>query len=256
MGRLPAAALLLTALAALPLGAQDFRWSGRVASGGTLEIKGVNGEIRATPSASGQVEVTADKRARRSDEASVRVEVLEHAGGVTICAVYPTPRNAARQNRCAPGDDGHMSVRDNDVSVNFAVRVPAGVAFAARTVNGEVEAEDLRSDVVARTVNGNVDVSTTGRADARTVNGSIGVAMGRPTGDLEFQTVNGSITIAVDGELDADLDAQTVNGGIESDFPMTISGRMNRRHIRATIGAGGPDLFVKTVNGGIRIRRR
>src|SRR5579864_9508889 len=82
-----AAVLFTTSLAA---SAQDFRWHGSIAQGASIEIKGVNGDIVADPAVSGEVEVTAEKHARRSDPASVRIEVVPHAGGVTICAVYPS----------------------------------------------------------------------------------------------------------------------------------------------------------------------
>ena len=44
--------LFLAALAAVaaPLAAQDFKWSGAVASGKTLEIRGINGSVRAVAS--------------------------------------------------------------------------------------------------------------------------------------------------------------------------------------------------------------
>src|SRR5687767_1944733 len=45
----------------------EFRWSGQVASGRTVEIKGVNGDVRAEASSGGEVEVVATKSARRSD---------------------------------------------------------------------------------------------------------------------------------------------------------------------------------------------
>src|SRR6185436_19356293 len=125
-------------LAGSPAAAQgDFQWAGALSSGQKLEIKGVNGSIRASASGSGQAEVTATKESRRSNAAAVRIEVVPHAGGVTICAVYPDV--AGREpNRCGPGDEGRMSTRDNDTVVHFDVRVPYGVAFVGRTVNGEV----------------------------------------------------------------------------------------------------------------------
>src|SRR2546422_4855498 len=62
-----------------------------------------------------------------------------------------------------------MNVRDNDVTVDFTVRVPAGVRFLGKTVNGEVEAAVGSSDVEAITVNGSIRISTTGYAEAQTV---------------------------------------------------------------------------------------
>ncbi len=246
-----AAALLLGG----PLAAEDFQWHGRVGAGKTVEIKGVNGAIDAAAASGDEVEVTATKKGRRSDPGSVRIEVVEHAQGVTICAVYPDVDG--RRNECRPGDGGHMSTRDNDVDVHFTVRVPRGVAFAPRTVNGDVEAEGLDGDVSVRTVNGSIQVSTTGRADAQTVNGSIRASAGRAdwSGEAEFKTVNGSITVTLPSSTAADVRAQTVNGEIETDFALTVSGRVSRRRLSGTIGGGGRSLEMETVNGSIHLRK-
>ena len=63
--------------------------------------------------------------------------VLEHSGGVTICAVYPHRPNR-EPNECAPGEGGRNSVQNNDVSVEWEVQVPRGVNLTARTINGGI----------------------------------------------------------------------------------------------------------------------
>src|SRR5687768_3408715 len=98
-----AAALALAPLA----GADDFRWQGAVGSGKSIEIKNVNGSIEAVPSSGREVVVTATKRARRSDPESVRIETVEHSGGVTVCAVYPSSGEQA--NECGAGRGGRNS---------------------------------------------------------------------------------------------------------------------------------------------------
>jgi hypothetical protein len=244
------------ALAAAPAAGQnDFQWRGTVAEGQTLEIRGVSGPIHAMLSTDGSVRVEATRTARRSDPNSVRIEVVEHSGGVTICAVYPTPAGTRRANECRPGG-GQNSVRDNDVNVAFVVRVPAGVRFEGHSVNGAVKAEGLRSDVVAATTNGGVTVETSGFARATTVNGSITCRMGKVgiPADVRFETVNGSITLEMPTGLNAEFRASTVNGRIDSDFPILVTGQVSRRSLRGTIGQGGPELRVSTVNGNIRLR--
>ncbi|MEX2471955.1 MAG: hypothetical protein WEA34_07245 [Gemmatimonadota bacterium] len=232
---------------------EAFAWRGPMPAGGVLEIKGVNGSVHAVRAAGSEVVVTATIRGRRSDPATVRVERVEHDGGITFCAVYPTP-SGSDENVCAPGDEGHMSTRRNDVEVEFRVEVPSGVPFHGRTVNGSVEAAELESDVVAKTVNGAVEVSTTGSARARTVNGSIEARMGNaPTGEVDFETVNGRISLDFPDDVDADLDVRWLNGGLDSELPITL-GRMGRGHATGTLGQGGPTIRIKTVNGSIRIR--
>jgi hypothetical protein len=225
-------------------------WRGRVAAGGTVEIRGVNGSISAEAATGSEVEVTAEKHGRRSDPDEVRIEVVEHQGGVTICAVYP-----GRRNRCEPGG-GEMSVRDNDVEVDFTVRVPRGVGFSGHNVNGGVDAVDVAGPVEAETVNGGVRIETAGgEAAARTVNGSVtAVVRSRGSGELHFQTVNGGVTLSLPADADLDLEAETVNGSITTDFPIQVSGRFNPRRLSGRIGQGGRRLHVETVNGSIRIR--
>lgn len=234
----------------------DFRWQGRIAKGSAIEIKGVNGGIRAEGSSGSEVEVVAIKKAQRSDPNSVRIEVIEHSNGVTICAVYPSG-DSKRPNVCGAGREGHSSVHNNDVQVDFIVRVPTGVRFQGRTVNGEVEATSLGADVEASTVNGSVHVSTTGYAQASTVNGEIVASMGRAdwTEGLEFETVNGGITLNLPATTSTQLEAETLNGDITTDFSMTVQGRFSKRHINGTIGSGGRNLSLKTVNGSIQVRR-
>lgn len=266
---LTAAVMGLTALAAFaqvfaavpgpapaPQQQNEFRWHEPLAAGRVIEIKGVNGNVEATPASGGEVEVVAVKRGRRSNPEEVRIEVVRHGDGVTICAVYPTPEGR-QPNTCAPGPNDRSHVQNNDVTVNFTVRVPAGVRFTGKTVNGRVEAEGLSADVEARTVNGGVNVSTTGLARASTVNGSIRVVMGQAAwpDELEFKTVNGGIDLSVPASLSAQVQARTVNGEISTDFPMTVTGTFSRRRLSGTVGSGGRDLRLETVNGSINLRR-
>jgi DUF4097 and DUF4098 domain-containing protein YvlB len=141
--------------------------------------------------------------------------------------------------------------------VHFRVHVPAGVNLVARTVNGDVSVERLTGDVRASTVNGGVEVSTNGLAEASTVNGSIEARVGRADwrGAIDFSTVNGSITVTLPEGLDAEVTASTVNGHLQSDFPLRVEGRFSPRRLTGTIGDGGRQLKLKTVNGSIELRR-
>jgi hypothetical protein len=236
----------------------DFAWKGRLAPGKTIEVRGVHGDVRAVASTGPEVEVTATKRARRSDPEEVEIRVVEHADGVTICSIYPPSRRSRREreNWCGPGES-HNNTDDNDVRVEFTVKVPAGVRFTGATVNGDVLVESLKSDVSAGTVNGSIDVSTTGYAEAETVNGSIRASMKSATwpARLDFHTVNGGITLELPDNASADIEAETVNGDVSTDFPLMVQGRFGPRRVTGKIGNGGPRLSLETVNGSIRLRR-
>jgi len=252
------ACLAVTTLVLLPgaAAAQDFRWHGAIPQGQSIEIKGVNGDVRAEPSGGNEVEVVAEKRSRRDNPESVQIQTVPHAGGVTICAVYPS-REGSRPNECQPGDGGRMNTQNNDVTVRFTVRVPAGVHFVGKTVNGEVDASHLNGDVTLSTVNGSVGFSTTGTARATTVNGSIRGEMGRAewSDRLEMSTVNGSITLTFPSTLSTDVRASTVNGDVSTEFPLSGTTRYSRRRVEGTIGGGGRMLSLESVNGSITLRK-
>jgi len=127
----------------------EFRWNGRVAQGATIEVKGINGEIVAEPASGPDVEVIALKKSRRSDVNSVHIKVEQHAGGVTICALYPN-EDGEYPSACGRDDDNESgrkesdgNIRNNDVRVDFTVRVPARVGFTGKTINGGIRATSL-----------------------------------------------------------------------------------------------------------------
>jgi len=113
----------------------DFRWHGRIKPGSSVELRGVNGAIIAQGASSGEVEVSARKTAKRSDPNSVRIDVVEHDGSVTICAVYPDVNG--QKNECKPGGEGRsLTIRGtwNPSSEYRALDVVMlnGASFAAR----------------------------------------------------------------------------------------------------------------------------
>jgi DUF4097 and DUF4098 domain-containing protein YvlB len=132
------------------------------------------------------------------------------------------------------------------------------VRFVGRTVNGGIDASALPADAEAYTVNGGVSVKAGGNIRAETVNGGVEAAFGRAdwTGQIHLKTVNGGIEVALPGDASAELRAETVNGDIETDFPVSVTGRFSKRRLSGTIGGGGRQLALSTVNGGIEIRKQ
>ena len=72
--------------------------------------------------------------------------------------------------------------------------------------------------------------------------------------DLDFRTVNGSIVLELADPPNADLHAQTMHGDIDSEFPLQVTGKMARNQVEGTLGAGGPELALATLNGSIELR--
>jgi len=268
MARALASAAIITSLL-LPLASvqaqsrnqesdRSFSWSGVIPDGRRIMIKNINGGVEVERSTSNRVEVTAEKRWRRGDPDDVRIEQRKIGDEVLICALWGEDarcdENGIRGQRNSRGNN-----RNNDVSVNFVVRVPEGVRVDISTVNGGLEVSGVTTEVRATTVNGSIRArSAGGPVRAKTVNGSINVSMGSVSraDDLEYETVNGAITIELPSSFGAQLELSTVNGRVTTDFPITISGTISPKRLRGTVGDGSTRLRASTVNGSVTLQKR
>ncbi|MEO6528040.1 MAG: hypothetical protein ABIP93_15575 [Gemmatimonadaceae bacterium] len=263
----PCAALAALVLLAAPaaLAAQDrqrekaFSFNERVPAGEWVRVRNVNGEIRVGSSSSDRVEIVGTKSWRRGDPSAVRIESRKTGdGGILVCVFY-TENASCSESGYQSRNEGRNRNNNNDVAVEFEVRVPKGVKVGMWSVNGQVRVDGATDEVIAGTVNGGVDATSTGGpVRASTVNGSVHARMGRLTGDedLDFSSVNGSVVAEFGTDIDANIELSTVNGRFQTDWPVTITGRVDPRHLRATLGKGGRRIRLSTVNGNVELRKR
>jgi hypothetical protein len=216
---------------------EEMRWHGWAPSGQVVEINNVHGNVRAEVASGDEIEVIAVKRGEGEPE-QVSIEVVEHKGGVTICAVYPTATNdhpfdcrpshgggfrevsaseSAAHIRWENGGGGDVLL--NDLRVDFVVRLPKRLRFIGRTVDGEITAHMLEQDVEAHAVNGDVSVEMSGL----------------PGGEVRAETGSGR----VDSAFPLALRCSDGHG-------LSASGRVGRSHRL---------LRLKTRQGNIRLER-
>jgi len=209
---------------------QEFRYRGKMIPGKVLEIEGLNGDVVAGPSGSGEVEVVAEKRSD-GGYGEVRLSVVDHARGTTVKAVFPEL---------------------SDAQVRFLVRVPTGVDFVGKTTNGHVAARNLQGRVEARTINGNIEVRTTGEAVATTVNGSIRASIGA---GAQLETVNGNVTLMVADGVGGNVDVEAWNGEVTTGIPYTSLHRDTHFHWSGHIRGGGSRFRLRTINGEVFLEK-
>ena len=259
VARVAAASLASPAAAQGRQADSTFRWSGRASAGQWIALRNLNGSIRVEQGSGDQIQVRAVKSWRRGDPAAVRVEVTRYGPNdrdLLVCAMW-TENTVCNEREYRTRSSGRGN-RDNDVSVQYIVTVPRGVNVRSETVNGSVDVSGATGEVIASSVNGNVRASSTGGpVEARAVNGNVYARMGSiaSSEDLSYESVNGNVVVEFSGDLNADLEMSTVNGGFETNFPLTLQGRVNPKHLRATVGTGGRQLRLKTVNGNVELRR-
>jgi len=224
-----------------------WQWHGPLERGKAVEIRGVTGNIHAAPSESGEVEVSAVIEKEGVAE-TVVIRAIENRTGMTFCAVRHGSSACDTDALTSPG-----------ARVDYEVRLPVGVKLSAHTVNGEIQARALDSDVEADTVNGAVVVSTSGTVQARTVNGPIDASLLQPcwTKAPEFSAVNGKIMVSIPRTVNSNVRAETRNGKIVADLPK-FHGTSTEQSLQGHIGPAGRGnlLLIRTVNGTIELRQK
>jgi hypothetical protein len=239
---------------------RDFTLSERVPAGQWIRVRNLNGDVNVRASTSDKVEVVGTKSWRRGDPKDVRIETKKSSdGSILVCAIWSDNTRCTEEGYSTHNDGWRRGDRNNDVAVDFEIRVPKGVKVGVWSVNGGVSVDGASSEVRAGTVNGSVEaVSMGGPVQASTVNGSVHATMGRFEGDqdLDYSTVNGTVVAEFTGDVDADIDLSTVNGRFQTDWPVTLTGKINPKHLRATLGKGGRRIRLSTVNGNVELRKR
>lgn len=270
-------AIAVALWAAAPLAAQqpaprpaqqpDFRWEKALPAGRLVRIHNLNGNVTVAPSSSGRIEVTGMRRGRSRSADDVTVAVVETADGLVICSMF---RNADMEcdergmrvhsrgrdrwnNRGNDRDDDR-----DDVRIDIDVRLPRGHELSAGSVSGDVRVAGAEGDVRVSSVSGSVrlDAPKASRVRASSVSGDVEVRIHAlaGAGALSFTSVSGNVDVHLPAGVDADVTMRTVSGSMESDFPLTLNGRMSRRSFEARIGKGGRELEVRTVSGDVRLR--
>jgi len=234
----------------------SFAWKGTIATGGTISVMNLNGGVDVDASDNGVTTVTAVKRWKHSDPSRVRIITQPGSDGMTICAVWDDATSCGESDH---HHEGSHEVHNNDVSVHFTVHVAKGVKVNLATVNGSLDVRGATVAVEAHTVNGRVEIATLGGpVTAESVNGNVRATIDHLVSSSEplaLETVNGSVELDAPAELNAALDAETVNGGVQTDFPVTINSLKARTRLRGTIGQGGRELRLHTVNGSVTIKK-
>lgn len=269
--------------------AGPFDWTGQLAAGHRLRITDVRGDIRVDAASGDRIVVHADVRHGGRGRSEIVFDLVREGGDVTICARWADGPACTSRGLQDEDDEGRQSA-----SADFTVQLPRTLRLAVETGNGVIDVAGTGTDVAASSGNGKVRVAgasgsveansgngdvtvdraggpvkaTTGNGTvhaytangpvtASTGNGDIDVRMQTLTapGTMAFSTGNGSVSVAVPATLAAMLDADTGHGRIESDFPLTVNGRIDPSHIRAAINGGGPTLHLSSGNGDLTLRR-
>lgn len=259
----PAAAALALLMAAAPARAQEDaqEWLERCREG--RGGRAVHCEVRETRLApTGQLDIDASPNGGISVQGWDRNEVLVQARVQAHDDSEAEARQLASEVRVIsePGSvrsDGPDTRGRRGWSVSYVVHVPRRTGLDLESTNGGLRVRDVAGELELSTTNGGISLAgVAGDVRGETTNGSLDVQLAgdRWSGEgLSLETTNGAVTLTMPRDYGARLEARTTNGGLQTDIPVTLQGRIGRS-ISAEIGGGGPPIRVRTTNGGIRLR--
>jgi hypothetical protein len=143
----------------------------------------------------------------------------------------------------------------NDVTVNYALRVPPTVALDLHTVNGRIATRGVDGQTDASTVNGPIELEMPGSAavSARTVNGRVIARFLETFQGAKLKTVNGSVEAVLPATASFVCDLSQVNGDFEASFPVSIYSHRGSRRVSGEVNGGRHSLKIVTVNGDIQL---
>lgn len=128
--------------------------------------------------------------------------------------------------------------------------------------NGAINAADLGSDLSLEAHNGEVTATrVAGSVSGTNHNGGISVDLAgasSPSRRVDIESHNGRIRVGLPRSFSARVHSESHHGGLNSDFPMTVRGYIqkgNDSNRDFDIGSGEASIRLRTHNGGVRLEQ-
>ncbi len=212
---------------------------------GAVELSNTNGDITIKAWDKNEVAIEAVKKAENAgDLAKIHVKIEAEPNRIVI-------KSEHEKSGILPGNRVRGEVR-------YSLRVPVGATLKEiESVNSSIKVDGVHGAVNLKSVNGGIHASSLHQAaELHSVNGGLFADFDGLPADVHVtcETVNGGVEIALPADVGAKVDASTVNGGVHSDLPLTVE-TSGRGSIHGTLGAGGSTIKLRSVNGGITIRK-
>lgn len=146
---------------------------------------------------------------------------------------------------------------DDDVEIDYVLKVPPTVNLDVSTVNGRIATRGTEGSTEATTVNGSIDIETSGAKElaASTVNGRVKAKFTRSFQGARFKTVNGGVVATLPQTASFTVNLSQVNGDFEASFPLSIHSNPGSRRVSGEINGGQHELKIVTVNGDVELAR-
>lgn len=153
---------------------------------------------------------------------------------------------------------GPESRRDYHWDVSYEVFVPRRADLSLETHNGGIAIADVNGKIDFTALNGGVVLKRVGGAvRGSTTNGGLVIELAGDRWDgetMDVSTTNGGVIMSVPENYSARVETGTVNGSVNTEFPVTVQGRITRQ-LALNLGSGGAMVRAMTTNGGVHLKK-
>jgi DUF4097 and DUF4098 domain-containing protein YvlB len=185
------------------------------------------------------------------------VELKSVSGDVRVA-----PIGGAAKIKCVSGNvdlGGAAGAEVDLVSGDLTLANIVGDAYL-KAVSGNIEASGVKGSVDVKAVSGDIkllDVSGAQTVGAESVSGNITYTGAiKEGGRYEIKAHSGDIRMVIPAGSAFDLEASTYSGDIDSDFEITVAGKISPREVRGTVGKGGATLILKSFSGNVDLKKK
>ncbi|MCH8838179.1 MAG: DUF4097 family beta strand repeat protein [Candidatus Marinimicrobia bacterium] len=167
-----------------------------------------------------------------------KVEVRTSGGSLTLGDIDgPVNARTSGGSISLSGSAGRAELQTSGGGINVG-RV--GATLEAKTSGGSIHVKEVQGAVKLETSGGGITATITGQ----------------PKGDCSLKTSGGGVTVYLSKDVKVNVNAKTSGGNVSCDLPIMVQGLLGKTEVKGKINGGGPELYLRTSGGSIKIHQR
>lgn len=244
----------------------------------TLKIRSLSGTIKITGYSGKDIVVDVN-----AEDAKTRKEGTEERRGLKRPGTDEDAANGMKRISSSGNYEVVAKENDNNVTIttnngnkvlNLNLKIPQDVKIKVSTVSSAaVEIENVKGELEVSNTNGSIKLNAiSGSVVANTTNGSISTSFVKVnnTAPMAFTSFNGNVSVTLPADTKANLKLNSERGDVYSDFDIDIDKTQPQvnttkepgvykikrdNSVYGKINGGGTEIFMKTYNGNVYVKK-
>jgi lia operon protein LiaG len=151
-------------------------------------------------------------------------------------------------------DSFRIHTTSGDLKINSIVASTTDFSSVSGTINIK---ELLSKSSGFETTSGDIKIEAiTGDIKANSVSGSITAVYKAFNNEVKAETVSGDVDLSLPQASEFKVDFSTTSGELDNDFPLVITGKVEKREVKGTVGNGQKTIRIETTSGDATINKR